>query len=286
VIEYIVTVGIMLAFTALALKRNAVAYLSISFALVYFTEIILYMLSIQRLYSFFLVFAARYPPTWNIYTAIYLHSISPAHIFFNILFFFLAGLPFESRIGSRRLTIIFLVSGIVANICYSIILHIMGIDSLLIGASGAIFGVMGAFLVMYPEDEITFFLGPILLPRVKVKIAMLLLIGIEFLATMLWINDSVAHGAHVIGAVTGALLGRYFLSRGVSVRGARAIDEETFRGMATTEKLERILAKILNEDDEIVRRAWMEEFFTEKFGEFEIEGDYVKANGKKYRIYR
>ena len=282
-----VSVAAMLILTAVAFRRNAVAMLSLAFTVVYFVEILLYYTSRADAVDFFLLLGAKYPPDWGIFTAMYVHSLSPMHIFFNILFFFLAGMPFERKIGSARLTSIFLISGIAANVFYSLFLHLSGINSILIGASGAIFGVMGAFLVMYPDEEITFLLGPIIMPRVRVKIAMLFMIALEFLATMLWITDGVAHGAHVIGAVTGALIGRYYSSRIPTAAGGKdRLYEETFLELATDEKLKGIYERIRNEEEDAIRRAWIEKFFTEKFGEVKIEGKFAESGGRKYRIYR
>ncbi len=286
-IEYIIAAAIMLLFTALAFRKNAVAMLSIAFTLIYVVEIILYSISQTRAYDFFLLFGSEFPPTWNIYTAIFLHSLSPAHIFFNILFFFLAGMPFESRIGSRRFTLIFLISGILANLGFTLFLYLSGVNSILIGASGAIFGIMGAFVVMYPNDEIAMFLGPILMPRVKVKYAILALIIIEFAASMLWVNDNVAHGAHVIGAVTGALMGSFYARRGIKEKRDRNnLNHEVFETLADSPKLSRIYERIMEEEDKKIREAWILEFFRERFGDAKIEGDFVISGGKRYRIYR
>ncbi len=292
-LEFVAALIIIVTFTALAFRKNAVAMLSISFALVYFIEIALYYLSPSYAANFFYVMGAKFPPDMGIFTGMYLHSLYPGHIFFNILFFFLAGLPFEQRVGSRRLTTIFLISGITANVIYSAFLFFFGIKSILIGASGAIFGVMGAFIVMYPDDEITFFLGPILMPKIKVKIAVLALLVVEFLATLLWVHDNVAHGAHVVGAVTGAILGLYYLKKGVAdsrvgsgKESSLEIDKNTFENLATTDKLMYLYRKICEEDDELIRRAWIEEFFKEKFGSGRIDGKYVIVNGKKYRVYK
>ena len=284
---YIIALIIMLAFTLLAFRRNAVVMLSISFTIIYLIEIALYYISPSQFLDFIITLGAKYPPDIGIYSSIYIHSLSPLHIFFNILFFFLAGMPFESRVGSKRLTTIFLVSGMVANVIYSLFLHLYGINSLLIGASGAIFGVMGAFVVMYPNDEITMFLGPILMPKIKVKIAIMALLVVEFLATMLWVNDNVAHGAHVVGAITGAFMGYYYLKRGVVVKKEKMqINEKVFEELATNEKLKKIEERIKKEEDLQIRNVWIEEFFKKKFGDAKIDGKFINSGGKRYRIYR
>ena len=282
----ILFLSIVAIFTVISFKRNSVIYLSLGFTLVYFIELYLYYLSPIQLWRFLMTYSAKYPPDIGILTAIYIHSINPAHIFFNILIFFLAGYPFERRVGSFIFTLIFLVSGIVANLLYGIFLHLSGMESYLIGASGAIFGIMGAFIIMYPEDEITMFLGPILMPRIKVKYALLSFIIFEFALTLLWVNDNIAHGAHVIGVVTGAVMGYYLRGKRIQLERTPRINSEIFEELATDEKLRDIYIRIKEEKDSIMQRAWIERFFIEKFGEGELEGKFVRVKNKRYRVYR
>ncbi len=285
-IEYL-ALAVIFVFTAISFKRNSVVYLSFSFTIVYIIEIYLLYTNQNALISFFELFAAKYPPDIGIFTAIYVHSINPAHIFFNILIFFLAGMPFEHRIGSFKFTFIFLITGITANIIYSLFLSFYGINSYLIGASGAIFGIMGAFLIMYPDDEITMFLGPVLMPRVKVKYAVLAFMAVEFIATLFWVNDNVAHGAHVIGAVTGSLLGYYYLRRGKIERKKKDyLDYEVLKSLADNSILENIYERIKGEDDEMIRKIWLKRFMEKRCENFKFEGKYVICNGKKYKILR
>ncbi len=284
-----VTLGIIIVFTLLSLRKNAVLYLSISFALIYFLEFfILYTEGFTGISKFYQIFSCKSSVAdMGIFTAIYLHSLNPGHIFFNLLIFFLAGMPFERKIGSFRFTLIFLSTGVLANIGYAIFLHMLGIDSYLIGASGAIFGIMGAYLLLYPEEEITMFLGPVLMPRVKVKYAVLAMMAVEFAATFLWINDNVAHGAHVIGAVSGAVIGyflRFYTPRQVKIRST--LNYELLESLADTGELKALLERIREEGDEIIQNAWIEEFFRKKYGDARWEGKNIISQGKKYRLRR
>ena len=245
------------------------------------------MYHIGEIVSYFEIFACKSTVLdVGIFTAIYLHSLSPAHIFFNILIFFLVGMPFEQRVGSFKFTSIFLVAGIVANIGYSLFLEMYGISSFLVGASGAIFGIMGAFLILYPNDEITMFLGPILMPRIKVKYAVLAFMAVEFLATFLWINDNVAHGAHVIGAVSGAVVAYAIRNYKVKKIVYSHVDYTLLENLADNEELRSIYNKIREEEDEIIRNSWILEFFRKKYGDAKFDGKYVKSGGRRYRIFR
>ncbi len=278
--------SVIITFTVIAFLRNSVVYLSISFTAVYFLELYLYHISPIDLWNFFKTYGATYPPSVGIFTAIYVHSINPAHIFFNILILFLAGLPFERKVGSTIFTIIFLISGVVANLLYSLFLNFSGMQSYLIGASGAIFGIMGAFIIMYPDEEITMFLGPVLMPRIKAKYAILSFIIFEFALTLLWVNDNIAHGAHVIGIVTGALLGYYLRGKKIELSRGNKLNTELFEKLATDKNLQDIYAKIRDEEDVLIQKAWIERFFIEKYGEAKFDGKFVRVKDKRFRVYR
>lgn len=282
------TLGIIIAFTLLAFRRNSTIYLSLAFVLIYFIEIfILYSEGFSGIEKYFHVLSCKSSTLdIGILTSIYLHTLNPAHIFSNILIFFLIGLPFERKIGSFWFTIIFLISGIAANIGYSIFLSLSGVSSYLLGASGAIFGIMGAFLILYPNEEIAMFLGHVFMPRIKVKYAVLSLMAVEFLLTLLWVNDNVAHGAHVIGAVTGALIGYFLKSHTPTPRLRSRVNYELLESLSDTEELRDIVKKIRAENDELIQNSWIEEFFRKKYGDAKWEGKYIISGGRRYRIRR
>ena len=83
---------------------------------------------------------------WTLITAMYLHG-SLAHIFFNSLFIWFLGPRVEEHFGSSRFFIIYTVAGIVGFLASTF----LGIART-IGASGAIFGLFGAF-VFYGKDR-------------------------------------------------------------------------------------------------------------------------------------
>ncbi len=284
----LIAISIMAIFTALAYKRGAVLYLMIAFFLIYALEFALYIIDFQS-FVWLIINLACSPSNIipGAITSIYVHSINPMHIFFNMIVFFLMGLPFEQRVGSRKFVIIFLVSGIAASVGYTAILLLSGTSAYLIGASGAIFGIMGAFLVLYPDDEIMMFLGPVLLPRVKVKYAVLLMMAVEFFASFMWVNDDIAHGAHIIGAVTGALVARALKDWNPSQRAVRRINFDMLKELADTQELMDIYEKIVAEDEPTIQRAWIKHFFEKKYGKkANFDGKYVYVDGTKIRVVK
>ncbi len=80
---------------------------------------------------------------WRVFTAIFLHG-SMVHLLYNMFALLLFGFILERLIGSKRFLILFLVSGVVAN------LFAMNFYGSSLGASGAIYGVLGAIIVLRP----------------------------------------------------------------------------------------------------------------------------------------
>ena len=88
----------------------------------------------------------------SIITAMFMHGGS-MHILMNMLVLILLGVPFEERIGSRSFFLIYFISGILgALITGSVsVFNAEGLNTLNIGASGAVFGIMGGFALLYPR---------------------------------------------------------------------------------------------------------------------------------------
>ncbi|MGC9192791.1 MAG: rhomboid family intramembrane serine protease [Thermoplasmata archaeon] len=200
----------------------------------------------------------------------------------NMVILFLIGSPFEERVKSRKFLVLYLSSGIIAELVFSIIYS--GSQSYLLGASGAIFGIMGSFLVLYPDDEIPMLLGIIFMPKIKVKYAVLFYAAIEFLATAIFENNGVAHLAHVSGFVAGAVIAYYLVH---PPQKLVIIDVELLRKLAGTDQLIKLADKIESEKIEEVRKIWIEQFFTILYGsEARLKGSYVHVKNNKIKIYK
>jgi membrane associated rhomboid family serine protease len=133
---------------------------------------------------------------WQLITYQFMHG-SFTHILFNMFMLWMFGMEIENIMGSRKFLIFYLVCGVGAGLVQLLVPPIMGeAVGPTIGASGAVFGVMIAFGMYFPDRFILlYFLIPI-----KAKYLIAFLVVIEFLSVG---NQSlIAHFAHIGGAVT------------------------------------------------------------------------------------
>jgi membrane associated rhomboid family serine protease len=150
----------------------------------------------------------------TILTAMFMHG-GWMHIIGNMVFFWAFGPEIEDAMGPFRYLAFYLLSGLVASIAQIVIDPSSAVPNL--GASGAIAGVMGAFLITYPRDEIR----TLLVIGWFIKVTVLpaaLLIGLWFLIQLFSgigsiasvQSGGVAYMAHVGGIIFGAVTARLF----------------------------------------------------------------------------
>lgn len=149
----------------------------------------------------------------TILTAMFLHG-SWSHIIGNMVFLWAFGPEIEDAMNPLRYLVFYLAGGVVAMLAQTAVMPSSTVPNL--GASGAIAGVMGAFLVTYPRDKIRVLLVIIVFVRVTF-IPAALLIGVWFISQLLNVGSvaavqtgGVAYVAHVGGMVFGAVTARLF----------------------------------------------------------------------------
>ena len=152
-------------------------------------------------------------PNFHLYqylTSMFLHD-SIAHLFFNMFMLWMFGKFFEYEIGSRRFLIYYLICGIGASIFF-MVANWLDYNPFVavIGASGAIYGILMAFAVMHPNERIALLFFPV---PIKAKYFVLGMIAIEFLLGMMQSGSLIAHLAHVGGMLFGYLLLKYWKIR-------------------------------------------------------------------------
>lgn len=248
------------------LNRDGVFLIVISNIMVFFIEL-LFPSSV-----YFLAYNTQYPLSIQLLTGIFTHY-NYMHILINMVVLLLVGLPLEVRIGTRRFIIIYLFTGILSEIIYYLVYF--GNESLLLGASGAIFGVMGALFRLYPDDEIPMFLGFIFMPRLKVKYAVFFYAVIEFLAVFTSYEDNIAHIVHISALLLGIIFSPLLSYRLVG---------NSIEDIAQDEDSKKLLKEIMAEKIPEVKRILLEDFLKKKCVKYRIEKNYVLCNGKKYRL--
>ena len=136
-------------------------------------------------------------------TTIFLHG-SLLHLLGNIWFLWLFGNNIEDRFGHFKYLAFYVVAGVAATAAHVLVQPDSSVP--VIGASGAIAGVMGAYLVLFPRAPVTTLVIWIIPFVVSISAAWLL--GIWFISQFFTAPDSpVAWAAHVAGFAFGALVG-------------------------------------------------------------------------------
>ncbi len=217
------------------------------------------------------------PYIYTLFTSMFVHG-GLLHIFGNMLVFFFMGMAFEQRIGAKKFLIIYLITGVCGALTHSMLnLSYPNNQIILIGASGAIFGIMGAFAYSYPRDEVVMPipLGIMFITRIKVIYAVIIFAVIETLIVTFEVEDNTAHFAHLGGLISGFILAAILL-RGYKTHSKEGktqfydsfkpqklhrIDFLKLEKLATKPELIEILNKIKNENVPQVRDIWLEHFF-------------------------
>lgn len=126
------------------------------------------------------------------------------HILFNMFALWMFGRVLENVWGSKRFTIFYLICGLGAAAAHLAMQHFMGDQNLAVGASGAVFGILVAFAMTFPNTELYIMLIPI---PIKAKWAVLGLVLLDLFGGFSnFAGDNIAHFAHLGGALTGFIL--------------------------------------------------------------------------------
>jgi membrane associated rhomboid family serine protease len=163
--------------------------------------------------------SGSHEPGKSVYLALvlslFLHG-SPQHLFGNMLFLWVFGNNIEDRRGRIRFLALYLLSGIVATLAH--VLSDPNSTVPIIGASGAIAGVMGAYLVCSPAARVKsiIFFGPVLLRKVRASWLLTVWLALQFL----YLNTEIAWAAHLGGFAFGAVVGVYWRWRDTRARRA------------------------------------------------------------------
>lgn len=216
-----------------------------------------------------------FPQVYTLFTSEFIHSVvDPWHLIGNMFIFFFVGIALEERIGRKKFLAIFLLTGAFGALAHSVANPNSFIT--LIGASGSIFGVMGALVFAYPRDEVVMpvGIGIMFITRIKVIYAVLLFAAIETFLIWISFNDQTAHLAHLGGLIGGFVLAAILIRKqrthtkkgetlyydSFAAQRPGNIDFSNLRKLATTPELKETLDKIENESVPQVQNIWLEHF--------------------------
>lgn len=142
---------------------------------------------------------------WQLITHQFLHG-GFIHIIFNMLALLSFGPFVEKFLGEKKFVPFYLLCGIGSALLHMSLTN--NINTPMVGASGAIFGLLTLFSIILPNEELYVFFIPI---GIKAKYIISVLIIIEVLLGLFSTSDGIGHWAHVGGALTGILL--YFINK-------------------------------------------------------------------------
>ncbi len=145
-----------------------------------------------------------YKEPWTLVTSLFVHDF-PWHILANMFSLYFLGSYLCNIIGDARFCAVYFAGGIIGNFFYILIEHLLGHpNSLAFGASGAIFAVAGAFMMLAPKMKVLAFPIPIPMPLWVAIIGGFLLMSFF---------PGVAWQAHLGGLIVGLIVGFFLRKR-------------------------------------------------------------------------
>jgi len=141
---------------------------------------------------------------WQLLTHAFLHG-NVWHLLFNMLALWFAGRVVERVMGTWRFFALYAASAIAGGLSQILI---EGGDVPLVGASGAVCGVILAFATMFPEARIVLLLFFIIPLRFRAKFLGWGLTGFSLLFVLVGFEPWIGHAAHLGGCIAGYLLAR------------------------------------------------------------------------------
>ena len=212
---------------------------------------------------------------WRLFTCGFCHDrMGIYHILFNMLFLYWFGSRLERKYGSPEFTAFYVISLLVSSLAYVALDLYTNANMSAIGASGAVFGVVVLYALLYPYERIyIYFLFPV---EIRWMVALYVIYDLHPVLIMLGgdeYHDGVAHAAHLGGALFGfaywynrwelmptirqakASLGAFVPQQGGSGGGPRVLktpfaEREKQTTPEDQRRLDEILAKISREGRE------------------------------------
>ena len=175
--------------------------------------LVFFALTTPQIGDFLFTFGALWPlghprfEIWQLVTYMFLHG-GMGHLFFNLFALWIFGQAIENFWGTKRFVMYYFLTGIGAAIIH---MFIGGGGAPTVGASGAVFGILLAFGMMFPERYIMLLIPPI---PIKAKYFVMIFGAIELFSGVMRPGSGIAHFAHLGGMVVGFGLIKYWGLKG------------------------------------------------------------------------
>lgn len=150
------------------------------------------------------------PPSLTLFSSMFLHG-GIAHLAGNMLFLWVFGDNIEDSMGHGRFLGFYVLCGVIAALAQLMV--DAGSQVPVIGASGAVSGILGAYFVLHPRVQVWVLAFAFIPVRLPTFIVLGLWIGMQVFMSLMTAEgepESVAWWAHIGGFVAGAVLIRYF----------------------------------------------------------------------------
>ena len=147
---------------------------------------------------------------WQLVTYMFMHG-GFGHLFFNMYTLYIFGSVLERVWGTKKFLLFYFVTGVGAALVHIVVQYLTGSFALTVGASGAIYGILMGYAMLYPDSVLTLLFPPISL---KAKWFVLIFAGIELLTGVSGTGGGIAHFAHLGGLIFGLVLMLYWKKSG------------------------------------------------------------------------
>ncbi|MES2648618.1 MAG: rhomboid family intramembrane serine protease [Bacteroidota bacterium] len=163
-------------------------------------------------------------PVWlTLITSMFMHG-GIAHLGGNMLYLWIFGDNIENRLGHKKYLLFYLTTGVIASLSHVFLTLASGQNSLIpsLGASGAISGIMGGYIILFPLQKVNVFVVFTVL-RVPALIALGFWIFFQVVSGLGVLDgesDGVAYAAHIGGFIAGLLLIKVFDKKVVKTKSS------------------------------------------------------------------
>ena len=181
----------------------------------------------DRMYQLFALYAFESPlyKPWQIVTHMFMHG-GFWHLFFNMYTLMIFGSQLERVWGSKKFLLFYFVTGLGAALCHNLVIHWqiagylaagnsasaqMAMQIPTVGASGAIYGVLLGYGMLWPNSVLQLIFPPV---RLTAKWFVIIFGAIELVTGLTGMGGNIAHFAHLGGMLFGLIMILYWKKKG------------------------------------------------------------------------